>query len=176
MDNTIAEQNQDLQMHLGMVDFKLHYVLSKASIGQIMVCFQNVLKIKPKNQYEEKLYAIIIPEITKLVDQYNEMLFVESYSEMIVRYYNLLINLPIGTSINDEEHGKIKMKNPKIGFLIQAAKQRLRFLLDREIPEIYKINNSLLDEFNILRDDVTVFYNNMVRFEKIFSEFFKVKQ
>ncbi len=156
------------QLCLGMVDFKPNYYLSKASIGQIMVCFQNVLSVKSKSNYETRLYSAILPEINKLVQQYNGMLTFKNYPEMIVRYYNLLNKLPPNVTVYKEEHGTIQMKNPKIGALIKAAKQRLQFIITREMPDIYRINSELSKEFNNLKSDCQNLYDNMVQFEELF--------
>ncbi|ARF09573.1 hypothetical protein Indivirus_1_196 [Indivirus ILV1] len=158
------------QLYLGMADFKPYYYLSKASIGQIMICFQNILSVIPKSEYESKLYSVIIPEINQLVQQYNNMLVFKNYPEMLVRYYSLLTKLPSNISIYKEEHNYIQLKNPKIGALIKAAKQRLYFVITREVPDIYKINSSLSNEFNNLKDDCQKFYESMINFEKIFIQ------
>jgi len=156
-------------LFLGMVEYKPHYVLAKASIGQIMISFQNILNVKPKNEYEENLYSIIIPEIKKLIEQYEQILQVKTYSEMVVVYYNLLVKLPEKTIVYNEEHGRTKMKNPKIGSLIKASKQRLHFIITRETPNIYKDNSELSTEFEKLRRQCRLLYDNIVKFEKIFA-------
>ncbi|AYV76893.1 MAG: hypothetical protein Barrevirus3_13 [Barrevirus sp.] len=165
---TTLEKGQVQQLYLAMVDLKPHYCLAKSSIGQIVFSLQNILSVVPKSDYEKKLYVVIIPEIKKLLDQYNSMLIVQSYPAMLVRYYNLLVGLPSKVSIFNEEHGRIKMKNPKLGSLIKAGKQRLSFIISRKTPDIYLINTVLADEFTKLQADCQLFYDNLLNFEKIF--------
>ena len=162
--------NRQVQpLYLGMVEYKPHYVLAKASIGQIMISFKNTLNVKPKNEYEENLYSVIIPEIKSLLQQYEEILQVKTYYEMVVVYYNLLVKLPEKTIVYNEEHGRTKMKNPKIGFLIKASKQRLHFIITRETPNIYKDNAELSTEFEKLRRQCRLLYDNIAKFEKTFA-------
>ena len=144
MEQVAIHDDNTFQLNLKMVDHKPYYILAHASIGQIMVSFQNILSVKSKNEYEEKLYAILIPEIKKLVNEYNEMLSFTNHNEMQVRYYNLITNFPKAVSIYEKEHSKVTMGNPKIGALIKAIKQRLDFIITREIPELYKLNENLL--------------------------------
>jgi len=162
------EQSNEIKLNLQMVNYKPYFILAHASIGQIIVCFQNIMGCQAKNVYEEKLYAIIMPEIQILLDEYNEMLSSNSYEEMQVKYYNLLIDLPKGVSINQKEHSKIKMNNVKIGSLIQATKQRLEFIITRPTPTIYQYNENLLKEFNKLQNDSKLFLDSIINFEHVF--------
>lgn len=157
------------KLSIEMVEFKMTHYLAKASIGQIMFCFQRILNTQPKNDFEKNLYDNLFPQIKKLLEEYEKMLEGTSNSKILVRYHNLIAKLPPGTIIYQGEHGRIKMRNPKIGALIMAIKQRLQFIMSRDIPEIYKNNEELLKEFNDLKADCIVFYGSICTFEKKFT-------
>ena len=147
-------------LSLTMVDWKSYYVLSKASIGQIMVCFSKILNVMPKNVYEIKLYEKLKPATEKLLNEFNKLLIYNDAKDKDIRYYNLIVNLPKNISINDAENGLVILKSAKIGLLIKAIKQRISFIIEREIPERYLTDQELLQGFNNLR-------SNMVNYVKI---------
>lgn len=161
------QSSQSLDLHLSQVIWRPNFVLSTASIGQIIISFNNVLKVNPKNQYEITLYQHLKPEIKKLVDEYNNILKCTNLKEQQVKYYNLIVPLPFGVNVYDE-HSEIMLRNAKIGALIKAAKQRIQFIQDRETPVIYVNDPETLQEFINMKLQIKEFSNSLNQFEKTF--------
>jgi len=155
---------------LESVIWKFNFTLSRASIGQIMVSFQNILKVRPKNTYESILYDQLIPATQKLINKYSIILSYQNKNEYNVKYYNLIVNLPNNISINDEEHGQIKLGHAKVGALIHALKQRIEFIIRRDMPELYKQDINLCDEFTKLQKNMIEFKQSVIEFENEFVQ------
>lgn len=168
MDNSQTVKSDNFLLRLDMVDWKPSYVLSKASLGQIMQCFNNIKNLIPKNLYERTLYSILKKIGEKLTEDYESTLISESKEEYSVKYHNLIVKLPLNVSINEEAHGNIKLKNASIGKLILASKQRIDFILKREPPLIYINNSSLLNQFEKMKKLLQEFYEKLIIFEEDF--------
>ena len=168
--NSIPKQENDsnYQLSLDSVKWNRNYSLSRASIGQIMRSFNNILSVNPKNIYEETLYKHLKPEVQKLMDDYNQLLLCDNAYNFNVRYYNLIVNMPKDVSIYNQEHGNIRLGNPKIGALIKASKQRIDFIINREIPYICKQDQNIHIEFIKLQQDMIKFKETLINFEKQF--------
>ena len=150
------------------VPWSYNHVLSSASIGQIMCCFNNILTLKAKKVYEEKLYEYLKPNIQILLNEFNGILYCDDQAEMDVKYYNLIFHLPKNVSIFPEEHGKIKLGKPKIGALIKAMKQRIEFILERETPKMYLSNQEMLNGFLKMKTELRDFLSIVRKFEQDF--------
>lgn len=169
--HTLQQENDiNLQLTLDRVRWNRNYTLSRASIGQIMKSFNNILSVHPKNIYEETLYKHLKPEVQKLVDSYNQLLLCKDAYNFNVRYYNLIVNMPKDVSIYNQEHGQIRLGNPKIGALIKASKQRIDFITDREVPSICKQDQNIHIEFVKLQQDMIKFKETLINFEKQFVQ------
>lgn len=155
---------------LDAIDWKPFYVLSKSSIGQIMISFKNILKVTPKNIYETKLYGRLKPAVEGLIGHYNDILQYENDIEKDVKFYNLIVNLPIGVTINDQEDGNITMKFAKIGKLIKAARQRINFIETRTVPQMYVSNEDYLRQFNKMKEELQDLQETFDDFENEFLE------
>lgn len=169
-ENIIIENQQSYNLTLDLVEWKPYYSLSKSSVGQIMYSFQRILNVIPKNIYEETLYEILKPLIENLVNEYCKILLCSSIVENNVKYYNLIGKMPTNVSICESEHGMIKLKKPKIGKMISALKQRISFILKREIPTLYLQNDEYLKEFNNMRIEIKNFEEIVNNFEQEFIE------
>lgn len=165
--STVREGGNNI-LSLGSVDWKPNYVLSRASIGQIMVCFSKILYVVPKNIYEDKLYEKLKPLTEHLLNDFKNLLTYTGDKDRDVKFYNLLINMPINVSVNDREDGLIKLKYAKIGSLIKAAKQRIKFIIERDAPERYLGDQELLQEFNNLKSRIKNFLDTMNDYEAEF--------
>jgi len=162
MDTSNSEINS---LDLSLIDWKPYYRLCYSSLGQIMVSFTKVLNVTPKNNYEITLYGILKPALTDLIDSYKQLLHFESENEKNVKFHNLIVGLPYGVSVLENEHGDMFMGRAKIGQLIRASKQRIEFMLTREAPMIYKKNLELFDSFINLRNEINKFRDDMNSFE-----------
>jgi hypothetical protein len=169
MDNIIAGENTtNMILSINQINWNPNYILSKASIGQIIVSFKNILKVREKNNYEHKLYSRLKPAVQYLIDKYSDILICNSLKEYQVKYYNLIVNMPNHVSIYPDEHNMIYMRNAKIGQLIKAAKQRIRFIIYRDTPEIYLNDEETKNEWENLKIQMDNFYNEIFHFENEF--------
>ena len=169
----IIKETEILNLTLNLVDWKPHYILARASLGQIMVSLNKISKVKAKNMYEKILYnklKILIEELMNGEYGYNKLLQCENINEKNVKFYNLVVNMPSNISIFNEDHGHMKLRNAKIGQLIKASKQRIEYILKRDIPELYQNNEKLLNEFNKMKIDLDNFKNLLEDFEENFVE------
>lgn len=164
---------QDHALSLDQVDWKPSYNLAQASIGQIMVCFSKILDLTPKTTYEAKFYSHLKPSVRGLIDRFECMLLCSSEEEKQVKVYNLLITLPSGVTIYEEEHGNMKLARPKIGALIKAAKQRLEFIQKRPLPYIYVEEMALFREYIKMKDELIHFNEDLHNFETDFVAIFE---
>jgi len=155
LDMATTDKPQDVivsyDLNLDQVNWKPNYILSKASIAQIVVSLKNILRVNPKNKYETTLYDRLKPAVNNVLCTYNEILKCNSLKEQNVKYYNLIVPLPHNVAVYPEEHGSVQMKNARIGALIKAAKQRIEFMNDRETPAIYIADEELVREFTNMK-------------------------
>lgn len=151
------------------VNWKPNYVLSQSSLGQIMETIARI-RMNPKNIYEETLYNKLGPIRIVFVSQFDQMLITNSYVESQVILHNLLGNLPKGTKIFPQNHDKITLGRAKIGNLLQALYQRVDFILTRDPPTFYEKNTSYLVAFNEMRKKLTVFRQDIKKFEEGFVD------
>ena len=163
-------------LSLDCVDWKRHYILSKASLSQIMISFWNVSGIEAKdgNYYEKVLYEKLKPAVEKLIECYHDILCYENVIQKNIKFHNLIVNLPKNVTINQHEDGKIKMGDAKIGKLIAAAKQRINFIQIRDVPIMYANNESYLQEFNKMKEELNLLMETLCDFEKAFAEAVKL--
>jgi len=158
------------QHTLDMITIESYYCLSRASLGQIIKTLLNILNNIPKNTYEKNLYSRLKPAIEYLVGYYTDILKYSNNIEKDVKYYNLIVNLPKSISVNEIEHGNIKLKYAPIGKLIVAAKQRLEFIETREIPKLYIDNELYLKEFIKMKKQLVNFTYALKDFEYEFVD------
>lgn len=163
-----VEETQSYDLSLDQVNWNPSYILSKASIPQIIISFKNILKVNPKNEYETTLYQRLKPAVEILINAYDEILRCKNLKENQVKYYNLIINMPSSVTIFHKEHGRIRMSNAKIGALIEACKQRIKFILERDIPSLYLTDHEILQEFNKMKSQMENFEYNLLDFEAEF--------
>lgn len=165
--NNIKIDNQiNNELNLNMVNWRPNYILAMASIGQIMVSFSKIKNLVPKNSYESVLYIKLNKNISILLEKYNDLLKYNSNAEREVKYYNLIVDLPKNTFIDDKDN--IYLKNARIGKLVNASKQRINFILNRDIPFRYKNNVLYENAFVQMRDELKEFYETLINFEKDF--------
>lgn len=158
----------DYKSLLKLVNWNGNYSLSKASIGQIMVCFNRILSVQPKKLYEQILYENIKPEIIGLLNRYCDILVCDTQDEFDVKYHNLIKNLPRNVEIYPEMHKKVQLWKPRIGALIFALKQRVEFICKRDTPMIYLKNQQFMKQFTKMRFQLTDFLEYLRDFEQSF--------
>ncbi len=176
---TVTGEN-GTRLSLDNVDWKGHYVLAKASIGQIIRTLQNVKlhaekkksSVKPSGikPYEMTLNEGLCDIISDLLDTYEKMLCFQSDIERDIAFFNIIVNLPKDIVINAEKHGQIYLNRANIGNLIQAMRQRVDFILNRDIPDRYTDDPEQLTVFNSLKEKLLNFKNDIDTFEQDFID------
>lgn len=160
-------------LSLGAVMWESYFILSKASIGQIVKTF-NMIQDRERARGNTELPDIICANI---VNPFLELLTKgNNIAANNVRCHNMLYNLPTGVSINDKYHGKIRLSNAKIGLLIKCARGRVQFIVDRDIPIPKNLSSDIniedyINEFNELKKDMIIFLKNIDEFEKEFVKY-----
>lgn len=152
-----------------------NHKLSKASPGQIMKRIFNITKSKPKNKYQLELYKFFDSFVPEFVQCYNQMVFgdkdTEDYDEIkSVRIVNLLGMLPKTLSIDTNITKQDNLFLASIGDMINALRQRLTFICQRNSKELYSNNDKQCQEFEKLQVDVTIFMDKLVDFEDGFRD------
>lgn len=147
-----------------IVDWKPYYTLDKASLGQIMKTFEKI-NIIPKNNYEIVLSDELNILIQQLINNFDKLLVFNNLIEYTVYYYNLLGPLPNGTSIDENNHKYIKLKTANIGNLVKALYQRVNYILQRDIPLMYKYREEYLTVFNNMKSNLSKFLDSVKEFE-----------
>lgn len=166
----------DFNLSLDMVQYNYHYKLSKASIGQIMVSFSNIKNLKPTNIYQQILYQHFYNIIPQFVECYTKLFDCDNIIEKNIKFYHLIVNLPYKTEINiinsndKNNHSNIILGKPKIGELIKASKQRIDYIIDKPIPEIYKYHNEYVLEYDKFIDQIKNFKDDLLNFEQEFVD------
>ena len=145
-------------------------ILSKASLGHLMVNFGNLLVLQPKNTYQTILYKNIHPFIVKILDTFTEMLSFKTEQEKNVKLYNVLGELPHEVFINHCTDGRIYLCNLRIGKLISTTKQRVEYIINRNVPSRYIGDEILTDEFIKVRTSMKKLMLALNEFEIGFVE------
>lgn len=167
---------EDQTLSLEKVDYKGHYYLCKASLGQLIVAFSEIPQKRmftkeDKNEYEKIMATWFGENIETMIAKYMELLEFENENtkEREVILHNLLWNLPKGITINQEEHN-IHMSSASVGKMIAALKQRLDFILTRDPPKMYENDGDYMEAFNKMKTRIQSFYEYLLTFEMAFAK------
>jgi hypothetical protein len=165
---TVAEKKYELSIN----NIKTYYELTidRASIGQLILSL-NFLGIKKKakqNIYQKKLNKIFFTTKAKeFVEIYNKLLKCESEEERSVKYFNLVGPLPKKLSIPQKlsKTGSPILNIAKIGDRIQALKQRVDFIANRDLPSFYNDKPSHTKHFYEMQELMKSFVDEIDKFE-----------
>ena len=153
------------------IDFKPYYILSRASFGQIMESFNRISINKPtKSIYQHVIIQWFGKEIPLLIENFESILSHKCSIDYTIKWYSLAVNLPFKLHIMKYKHGKIYLKNAKIGVLVEALKQRLNYILIRETPYRYINDPHQIDHYIDMKKDLQKFKKTIDLFEKNFVE------
>jgi len=152
-------------LSLDLVYWQPWFALSKSSLGQIMRSISKIrYRAKKGNKFQMEVYPKLNFLIKQLIKDFNEVLDYENDFEYKVNLYNLIGTLPRGMSINDDEHDRILLDSKEIGEFIVAALQRIDYILNREMPIMYRDRRGLEDAFRKMQ-------NKLLEFKYILKEF-----
>lgn len=150
-------------LNINSVMWEPYFVLSKASAGQIIYTLIYI---------RDNIQDIQVSELlTKFIAKYENLLNSDNEIYRNVLYFNLLVNLPRSINVDDHLYGSIKLSKAKIGVLIKCLKQRVQFIINREIPIPKYIEFDIEDyskEFLHLQDSMKNYYSDILEFEKEF--------
>jgi hypothetical protein len=124
-----------------------YFFLAKASIGQLFVTL-----IKIQDELEEPNPVLTI--LQQLTAKYLEILKAETFPAKNVKFFNLIVNLPKGVSIELYKQ-KHRLGTVPIINVIESIKNRIIFIINRELP----IPKSL--DPKITMEEYEVEYNNL---------------
>ncbi len=157
----------------GILWYERWYKITKASIGQLIYAISFVaINKKNKTPYEEYLSEWFNEEIPKLIFEYEKILGMHIITgntfDYTVRSFNLAGNLPHSMELMSDKHQGIKVGYAKLGTLIEAAQQRVDFIINREIPVPYKVREELTDAFIRMQTEMQTFKELLNDFEEGF--------
>jgi len=152
------------------LDYHNYYYLCYAGIGQIIKAISEVKITKTKNIFEKNLSKFFKHAIPILIEEFAKCSICKNENDYQVKKYNLMNSkLPRNISIKTEDH-HVKLKHAKLGKLIDAAKQRLEFIIERPIPDYYNENVECKKCFVLMKDDLKKFLQELEMFENEFIE------
>ena len=166
--NTVSNVSIKFDLSLDMVAFEYNCPVSQASIGQIIKSLNNVVNLHAKNIYEITLYSKFNSIIPQFIDEYNKLLKCSNQLEYIVKYYILIVKLPYGVEIPINNHNNIRLGKPRVGELIKAARQRIDFIIEREMPIVYQTFEPYRHEYLKMIEQLKDFLVKLDEFEKDF--------
>jgi len=168
--SSVDNVNQVDNLSLDMVTINHRYRLDRASIGQIMKRISNLGIKNPKNEYQKTLDGFFSTEVPKLVNSYNELLKCSSQEEHVVKEFNLLGELPRKMSLDTEIKKSSFLFKASMGDMFAALKQRIKFIVDREIPKFYETNEKYKEEFINMQKQISEFRSSVDEFENNFVD------
>ena len=159
------------------IKYEKYYKLCSAGIGQIIRAIHEKQIHNIDNEHKKKLSLFFEENNQALIDSFIKIyLNTENEYDKQIRKYNLMNGkLPRKIKINEEKHN-IKIGRAKMGQLIKALKQRINFIIEREIPEYYKNkeeNINYMLGFKKLQQDMKEFLNEILIFESNYILLFR---
>ena len=160
--------------------YEKYHVLSKSSLGQIMKAIRDTVNREWDNNDEyqivfkpwtEKEVPVLIEKFEKMLVCSNEEKKFNNYDvdkDYNTRYINLGGKMPI--EIKKGFHHKVKLHKGNMGPFIEAAFQRIQFILERDLPEFYAKNPSYFEYFEQLRKEVFFFRKALIDFKRSFRD------
>ena len=168
----MEEKNKKVKLEECDVDIKSYYILSKASLGQIIYKINSLQYYEPKtnNEYQKKICNWFKEEIPKFINHFEKILESRDGRDYEIRHYNIFI-LKKGVEINSRNH-RVQLRYSRMGKLIEALKQRCDHLSLKEMPYCYIESKDKL-YFRTLQRDIMNFLGIIEEFEKKFSDYVK---
>lgn len=166
---------------LDMIRIEKYYRVSKSSLPQLLVRLKMVNIDNPKNSYEFMFNKLYRQRVQIVINEYNKVLKYRTSVEYYIKVYNLFGRLPKNIIIETFMKGSDKLFQSRVGDLITAIKQRIEFIIDRNVPQVYYLwdyNEELnyVEEFNKMQNELTKFWYTIDKFEKDFKEIIYVSK
>ena len=160
------EKKEVYNLSLDQVELKNWFKLNRSSLGQLLGQLQKVDIKNPNNEYKISFKAWIknSGDIQELVSAYNNILRSNSKIEYNVKKVNLLGNLPKDIIVNTS-HNDTNLNKSRIGDIIRASKQRIIYMITRELPERYMDDKKERIEFRKIQFQMVWFLLVMIKFE-----------
>lgn len=161
-------KNQNLS--LSFIKINKYHELDKSSLAEIMKRLDGIKIKHPKDQYQETMKKFFDTKKKQFIKFYENILQCETNEEYIVKYYNLLAPLPLNIINSGGIKTKIKKTNvlvkAAIYDMIQALKQRINYIIESKIPVMYEYNELYKKEYLKIKDDMKIFLQKLIKFEK----------
>jgi hypothetical protein len=163
---------ETLNIDLNQFLFKGTYKLSSASVAQIMIGLGKTVERleEPKNSYQEILYPYFSTQVPALTKSFKNLLNYGSEKERMTRFYNLGGKMTKGTKVKMKYHHNVNLGNGNFGPFIEAAIQRVEYILTRKTPLRYESDADFLSAFDKLKDDLKPFLEELKEAQKAYTE------
>ncbi len=158
------------ELDVGMVELKKWHKLDRASLGQIMRRMMDVQIKNPKNSYEIVLDEFFRSKTSELVNAYNKILECWSFEEYEVKLYNLIGKLPPGLKIEIPIRKTNLLSRASMGDMVVAIKQRINFILTRDLPVMYTFRPEYKDAFLKMQTELSEFLEKVEIYEEEFQD------
>jgi len=159
---------------INKIKFRPTYKLSNSALAQIMVAMQYILD-NDRTDKNSPLYKWACRNIPFISSKFEKLLTAEDPKDWDIRYFTLGCNgLPRNVSINMKGyHDKISLGRGNLGPFLDAAFDRINFILDREeYPPLCK-DETYIPYFENLQKDVWIFRKHLINFQRSYRNFLK---
>ena len=153
-------------MSLDKVKIGRRHKVNRASIAQLVKRLSTSRIKNPKNIYQESLNEFFDAQNPKLAKAYNDILNCSNYEEYVVKEYNLLGDLPGKMAIDTSIQKSNLLFKAAVGDMINALKQRVKFIIEREIPVYYNSNEQFKKEFINMQEQIAEFSYEVNEYEE----------
>lgn len=137
------------------------YRLNQGSASQLVRGMTEMVArlTEPINEYQKELYPALRSIVAEFVEKYEQLLTTTNQTEYEISRYNLhgysgRVKMPISTR---GVKYNLVYKYANFGDYLKTVTQRLKFVIERQIPQRYSNNESELTAFTSLRQKVTDF-------------------
>jgi len=161
----------NLSLELDSFEYNDKFTLARASLAQIVVAMDKTQSrlTNPESDFQKILYPWFSQNLPTLVQKFKDMLTYSSETERNVKFFNLGGSLPKKTSVKLDFHNRVQLGNGNFGPFLKAAIQRVKFILDREVPERYNGNEVATATFNNLRGALTSYHEYLTKLEEEYN-------
>lgn len=171
------EQTTPVSYNLCDIPFDENYKLNRGSISQLIrgVQYMESKLTEPNNDYQKELYPALKSIVDKIIKKYDVLLQYTSDIEKEIKRYNLhgyngKLKNPVSTS---GVKYNLVYKFSNFGDYLKTITQRMKYLIERNLPQRYITNPSegtayaslkieLQDFVKFLSEDIDQLWNTAV--------------
>lgn len=161
-----------LNLELDSFEYNDKFTLARASLAQIVIAMDRTQSrlTDPESDFQKILYPWFQQNLPTLVQKFKDMLTYSSETERNVKFFNLGGSLPKKISVKLDFHNRVQLGNGNFGPFLKAAVQRVKYILDRDVPERYDGNEVATATFNSLREALGSYHEYLVSLEEEYND------